>query len=80
MNNNNFLPVILCTISVLFLSAPSIAQKKSPPAPVELATAITMEIAPVIEVAGAVISRDDAQLSAEVAGRITWMAEVEIQL
>ncbi len=35
-----------------------------------------MEIAPVIEVAGTVISRDDAQLAAEVPGRITWMAEV----
>ena len=76
MNKNNYLPVAICAISVFFLSAPSLAQKKDPAAPVELATATTMEIAPVIEVAGTVISRDDAQLSAEVAGRITWMAEV----
>jgi len=35
-----------------------------------------MEIAPVIEVSGTVISRDDAQLAAEVAGRVIWIAEV----
>ena len=76
VNKNNYLPVAIGAIAVFFLSAPSLAQKKNPPAPVELATAETMDIAPVIEVAGTVISRDDAQLSAEVAGRITWMAEV----
>jgi len=76
MNKNKLLSITICAIAVIFLSAPSLAQKKNPPAPVELATATTMDIAPVIEVAGTVISRDDAQLSAEVAGRITWMAEV----
>jgi RND family efflux transporter MFP subunit len=76
VNKNKLLPITICAIAVIFLSAPSLAQKKNPPAPVELATAATMEIAPVIEVAGTVISRDDAHLSAEVAGRITWMAEV----
>ena len=76
MNKNKLLPITICAIAVFFLSYPSLAQQERPPVPVELATATMMEIAPVIEVAGAVISRDDAQLSAEVAGRITSMAEV----
>jgi len=58
---NKKLPLTLISLSAFFfLSSPAIAQKKkSPPAPVEVATAVMMEIAPVIEVAGTVISRDD---------------------
>ena len=71
------LPTALFFLSIFFfLSSPAVAQQEQPPAPVEVATAVMMEIAPVIEVAGTVISRDDAQLAAEVAGRVTWMAEV----
>jgi len=70
-------PLTLFILSAFFfLSSPAIAQKKRPPAPVEVATAMMMEISPVIEVAGTVISRDDAQLAAEVPGRIIRMAEV----
>ena len=76
VNKNKLLPIAICTITVFLLSAPSLAQKKKPASPVKLATATIMEIAPVMDIAGTVISRDDAHLSAEVAGRITWMAEV----
>ena len=76
MNNKNILRAIIFTISFFLLSAPGLAQKPKSAAPVKLATAVVMDIAPVMEVAGTVISRDDAQLSAEVSGRITSMAEV----
>ncbi|GMT39873.1 MAG: cation efflux system (czcB-like) [bacterium] len=76
MNKNCRIPLTFFFLSVYFLSFPAIAQKKRPPAPVEVATAVMMDIAPMIDVAGTVISRDDAQLAAEVPGRITWMAEV----
>jgi len=71
---NKKLPLTLLILSAsLFLSSPTFAQKKRPPAPVEVATAVMMEIAPVIEVAGTVISRDDAQLAAEVLLRkVEW--------
>ncbi|MFW2440962.1 MAG: efflux RND transporter periplasmic adaptor subunit [Arenicellales bacterium] len=70
------LPKAILFLAGLLLPASAVAQKEQPPAPVEVATALMMEIAPVIEVAGTVISRDDVQLAAEVAGRVTGMAEV----
>jgi len=76
VNKNHPSPTTFLFLSVMLLSSPALAQKKQPPAPVEVATAVMMEISPVIEVSGTVISRDDAQLAAEVPGRINWMAEV----
>ncbi|MEA1889039.1 MAG: efflux RND transporter periplasmic adaptor subunit [Pseudomonadota bacterium] len=76
MNKDKLLPITLFFLTVLFLSSPAIAQKNQPAAPVEVATAEMMKIAPIIEVSGTVISRDDAQLAAEVAGRVIWIAEV----
>ncbi|NOY15467.1 MAG: efflux RND transporter periplasmic adaptor subunit [Gammaproteobacteria bacterium] len=77
MNKNSPLSLAFISLSIFFfLSFPALAQKKRPPAPVKVATAVMMEIAPVIEVSGTVISRDNAQLAAEVTGRVIWMAEV----
>ena len=47
-----------------------------PPAVVVVAEAVQESIAPTAQYAATVISRDNANLSAELAGRITWVAEV----
>ncbi|MFQ5487144.1 MAG: hypothetical protein ACE5ET_01705, partial [Gammaproteobacteria bacterium] len=47
-----------------------------PPAPVMVAPVVARELAPTIQVTGDVISRHDARLSAEVAGRLVSVAEV----
>ena len=47
-----------------------------PPAIVVTETAVLESIAPTAFYSATVISRDDANLSAELAGRITWVAEV----
>lgn len=53
------------------------AMAQGPPAvPVVVATAAERVLAPVTYFAGTVISRDDARIAAEVAGRLTWVAEV----
>ena len=67
---------VTASLFLACLPAPAMAQKGAPASPVKLASAVTKEIAPVIAVSGTVISRDDVDLSAEVPGRITWMAEV----
>jgi len=52
-------------------------QKKGPPpAVVVVEKAVKQSIAPTALYSATVISRDDANLSAELAGRITWVAEV----
>lgn len=47
-----------------------------PPAPVRVALAQRMELAPTISVPGTVTSRFDARIAAEVTGRLDWIAEV----
>lgn len=47
-----------------------------PPALVVTAEAVKRELAPIAWVAGTVISRNNAQLSTEVSGRMNWVAEV----
>lgn len=78
MKKNTVLAIAAVTSSLFLacLPAPAMAQKGAPASPVKLASAVKKEIAPVIAVSGTVISRDDVDLSAEVPGRITWMAEV----
>jgi len=52
-------------------------QPKGPPAAVVVTEKAVLEkIAPTSQYSATVISRDDANLSAELAGRITWVAEV----
>ncbi len=47
-----------------------------PPAPVAVAKAVEQPLAPVTWYTGAVLSRRDAQLPAEVAGRLNWVSDV----
>lgn len=52
------------------------AQGGPPPAQVRVAEAQMTRLAPSIQVPGTVVSRNDARVSAEVGGRLTWVAEV----
>lgn len=62
---------------LLYLTSPVVpAQQEMPPAPVRIATVELRAIAPVMWVAGTVISQDDARIATEVDGRITWIADV----
>ncbi len=56
------------------------AQPGPPAAPVEIAEARMETLAPTAQVPGTVISRNDARLAAEVAGRLVWVAEVGAQV
>ncbi|MGI9233221.1 MAG: efflux RND transporter periplasmic adaptor subunit [Woeseiaceae bacterium] len=47
-----------------------------PPAKVQVATAEIRDMAPVVEASGTVVSLNDSQISAEVEGVLTWMADV----
>ena len=61
---------------------PATEQKRPgrPPAMVVTESAVLESIAPTALYSATVISRDDANLSAELAGRITWVAEVGDQI
>ena len=47
-----------------------------PPAPVRVEKAIQANLAPTASATGTVFSRNDARLSADAAGRLTWIADV----
>lgn len=73
---NQAITAILC----LLLPAAALAQGGPPPAPVRVAEARMVNLAPSIQVPGTVVSRNDARIAAEVAGRLTWIAEVGTQI
>ena len=52
------------------------AQAQQPPAVVELTSVTERESSSVVKLPGTVISTRDAQIASEVAGRLTWVAEV----
>jgi RND family efflux transporter MFP subunit len=52
------------------------AQQGPPPPSVRVAEARQVQLAPTIQMPGTVISRNDARLSSEVAGRLVYVAEV----
>lgn len=59
-----------------FAASPAMAQQGDAPKPkVEIRTAVAMEIAPDIEIPGTVVSRNDARIASEVAGRVDWVAD-----
>ena len=72
--------VIILIIVVVFgmHSGAAVAQSRPqgpPPAPVVTALAEQRDLAPVAWVAASVVSRNEAEVAAEVAGRLTWVAE-----
>ena len=69
---------IILALFLILLSQHVISEdrKGPPPAIVVVAEAVKEKIAPTALYSATVISRDDANLSAELAGRITWVADV----
>ena len=63
-------------LAVLAAATPLFAQDGMPPANVRVATASLQSMAPVTLVPGTVVSRNDANLAAEVEGRLTMVADV----
>jgi len=55
---------------------PGLAAAQAPPPAVRIAEARVANLAPSIQVPGTVVSRNDARISAEVGGRLTWIAEI----
>lgn len=55
-------------------------QQGPPPAPVRVATAVSTDLAPTSSAPGTVYSRNDAELAAEAAGRLAWVADVGTRL
>lgn len=71
----------LCTFALLASLVPfAHAQPATPPPPVIVAKAELRLLAPVTWFPGAVISRDDAKLAAEVEGRLVQVAEIGTQV
>jgi RND family efflux transporter MFP subunit len=64
------------TLACALLPAAAAAQGGPPPAGVRVAEARLVSLAPSIQVPGTVVSRSDARVAAEVAGRLTWIAEI----
>lgn len=64
----------LTTIVVSMLTVQTPAQGFPSPV-VEIAEVVRVELAPTLLALGTVVSRNDARIAAEVAGRITWIAE-----
>jgi RND family efflux transporter MFP subunit len=68
---------VILLLHLAVVATPAIAQESGmPPALVQVAEAGMRTLAPVTQVSGTVVSRDDAQLAAEVDGRLVSVAEV----
>ena len=64
---------------LLLLAGTAVAQDDwdaFPPARVEVASAVTREMAPMVELPGTVVSLNDSRIAAEVEGVVAWLAEV----
>ncbi len=73
----NRLFIIISFISIFFNTAVHAEDKNGPPPTlVVVEQAVKKEIAPTALYSATVISRDDAKLAGELAGRLTWVAEV----
>lgn len=75
MNMLNNRKKIIPTLALLLATATAAAQQMPPPA-VVLAEAERRLLAPVVDVPGTVISRNDARLATEISARLTWIADV----
>lgn len=63
-------------VALVLASPAAIAQQDEAPKPrVEILAAQAMKIAPDIEIPGTVVSRNDARIASEVAGRVDWVAD-----
>jgi RND family efflux transporter MFP subunit len=60
----------------LLLASVLVAQEGPPPAAVQVGFALEQEMSPVVWVPGTVVSRNQAAIATEIAGQLTWVAEV----
>ena len=70
---------LICLVAI-FCNGPSIAWAQEEDAVVELGIVIESASSAVIQVPGTVISTRDADIAAELSGRLTWIAEVGEQI
>ena len=64
------------TLAAALLMSAALAQEQGPPpAPVKVGKAAKQSIAPTMSATGTVVSRNDARIAAEIAGRLVWVAE-----
>jgi len=70
------LPLAAVLLAWAFAPKAEAQAPQMPPAQVKTVKAEKRLLAPQVEVPGTVISRNDSRISAEVSGRITWIAEV----
>ncbi len=76
-NNQSIVSTVVLLLTLLLCSHVAIAA--GPPTrtkPVVVDIAQVRQLAPTAEYSGSVISKNDARISAEVEGRLTWVAEV----
>lgn len=67
----------LCTLALILLATgPILGQEGAPPAPVHVGYALEQDMAPYLWVPGTVVSRNVAPIAAQVAGQLTWVADV----
>jgi len=67
--------VALAALAVSSLTAGAARAQEAPPAPVTVAPVTQGSVASTVTATGTVVSRNDARLAAEVAGRLDWVAE-----
>jgi len=61
---------------VLLVAVPALGQEGPPTAPVHVGYALEQDMAPFVWVPGTVVSRNVAPIASQVAGQLTWVAEV----
>jgi RND family efflux transporter MFP subunit len=64
----------LAAIGLLATTANAVQQQEAPPALVEIAEASSEMMAPLVFMPGTIVSRNDSQISAEITGRVIWVA------
>lgn len=67
--------VAAAAVSLQLFAGAATAQQQMPPALVETASATQEMMAPQAFLPGTVVSRNDSRISAEISGRVTWVAE-----
>ena len=68
--------IVLRALLPCLLLGSALTQAQAPQAPVELADVSSRAMISTVNVTGTVVSRQDANLAAELAGRLVWVAEV----
>ncbi len=68
--------ILIPVLGSVLVQATAVAQQGPPPPAVRVSEARRMQLAPTIQMPGTVVSRNDARLASEVAGRLVYVAEV----